>query len=515
MRFGDRRGSLGALLLTIAVFLGLATPAFARDCADMKGERLAGGTITGAELVAAGQFKLPANALPPPPGVAPTSYANLPAFCRVTATLTPSPDSDIRMEVWLPAQGWNGRFVGIGNGIWAGSISYAEMGETVAKGYAAASTDTGHVGNGMDAEFAVGHPEKLSDFGYRAVHEMTVAGKALTTAFYGRKPAFAFWNSCSTGGRQGLMEAYRYPDDYDAISSMAPANPMTELMVQTVWTGYQPLRTPESRLPPPTLAALHQAWLKACDAGDGLADGQVADPGACRFDPAMLACAGAAQPTCLTTAQVATMRAIYGGVTLADGKQILPGFPGGSEMQLAFLTQAPEPFPVATSYMRLLVFGDPKWDFRTFDYRRDTARARDAWGKVLDVPAAGIAPFLARGHKLLLSHGWSDGLIPATNILRFHGEVERQVPAADRNRNLRLFMVPGMDHCGGGEGPFKFDTLAVIDSWATTGAAPERIVASRPEGTPPLSRPLCPFPKVARYKGQGDTKDAASFTCTA
>jgi len=507
------RALIARLALAIALLVGLAAPALARGCGDMARERLAGGRITAATTVAAGAFVPPQAGRAP--GIAPTDFAQLPAFCRVQATLTPSADSDIRIEVWLPVQGWNGKFVGVGNGIWAGSISWAELGETLAKGYAVAATDTGHVGTGLDAQFAVGHPEKLVDFGYRAVHEMTVAAKAITAAFYGRRPAFSFWNACSTGGRQGLMEAYRYPADYDAISAMAPANPMTDLMVQTVWTGYQALRTPDSRLPAPTLAAVHAAWIKACDAGDGLTDGLVANPAACRFDPATVACRGEAKADCLTPAQLAAVRGIYTGVTSADGRPLLPGFPAGSELQLPVVTGGTEPFPVATSYMKLLVFADPKWDFRSFDYRGDLERARETGAKILDVPAAGLAPFFARGGKLLLTHGWADGLIPANNSLLLDRGLARDVPAAALARGYRLFLVPGMQHCGGGEGPFGFETLDVIDSWATTGTAPERIVAQSTQAGAALSRPLCRYPQVARYNGTGDRADAASFACVA
>ncbi len=200
---------------------------------------------------AAGRFR-------PPPGIANSSYKNLPAFCRVQVTLTPTSDSDIKVEVWLPASGWNGKLVGIGNGVWAGSISYSEMAPTLAQGYAVVATDTGHKGTGLTAEWAVGHPEKLVDFGHRAIHLMTVTAKAAITGFYGSGPKYSLWNSCSTGGRQGLILAARYPGDYDAISSKAPANPMTDLMTQSMWAGFQPRRTPASALSPALLGIAHK-----------------------------------------------------------------------------------------------------------------------------------------------------------------------------------------------------------------------------------------------------------------
>lgn len=509
---GDNQGEIGRsdrlarnLLASAAILLalGLASPATAaQSCDALSQVVIPHGKVTSVTFIPAGAQTAPA--------------ANLPDFCRVQATLTPSADSDIKIEVWLPASGWNGKFVGIGNGIWAGSISISEMSGPLRRGFAVSATDTGHVGNGLTADFAVGHPEKLVDFGHRAVHEMTVAAKQIVTAFYGNAPKLSYWNSCSTGGRQGLMEAYRYPDDYDAISAMAPANPMTGLMSQTLWTGFQPLRKPGAGLTREKLTALHKSYIAQCDALDGLADGIVTEPGKCRFDPKVAQCKASDGPDCLTEDQVRTMRAIYDGVRDSrTGKINFPGFPPGSEIQLAALISGPEPFPVATSYMRQLVFADPKWDFRTFDYGGDLDKAERFGSATLDVPATGLRRFFARGGKLLLSHGWADGLIPASNTINFHKALAANLNPAEAKGQLRLFMAPGMDHCSGGDGFSAFDTLGVIDAWATSGTPPETIAASRAHGLPPMSRALCAFPKVARYKGAGDKAVAASFTCTA
>ena len=517
------RTRTGALLATAGASMGLllaaAGPAAAKDCADLAGAALPDGKIISATLVPAGEFQPPPSGFGPPPGVAGSGFKALPAFCRIQATLTPTPDSDIKVEVWLPASGWNGKFVGIGNGVWAGSISYPELGRTLAQGYATGATDAGHVGNGLSGDFAVGHPEKLIDFGYRAVHGMTLAAKAAVRDYYGDGARKSYWNSCSTGGRQGLMEAYRYPKDYDAISAMAPANPMTDLMTQSLWAGYQAVRTPGAGLSQSKLVATHKAWLSKCDGADGLVDGIVSQPKACRFDPAVVQCKTGDGPDCLTADQVQTLRAIYEGPRdPKTGKQVLPGFPPGSELQLAILISAPEPFPVATSYMRLLVFGDrPGWDFRSFDYGSDTLKARAYGASVLDVQAGGLKPFFAQGGKLLLSHGWTDGLIPANNTVAFYGRLSSKLTASQKQRQLRLFMVPGMNHCGGGEGASTIDTLAAIDAWASGGPAPERLLATRPATPkqPAISRPLCPYPQASRYKGKGPTDEAASFACTA
>jgi hypothetical protein len=506
-------------------WMALAAPAAAKDCAQMAGQALPQGKVTAATLVPAGEFKLAPTAGGPPPGVAATGFKSLPAFCRIEATLTPTPDSDIKVEVWMPASGWNGKFVGIGNGVWAGSISYFQLGEPLSRGYAVAATDTGHTGNGLSADWAVGHPEKLTDFGYRAVHGMTVAAKAAVRDFYGSGPTLSFWNSCSTGGRQGLMEAFRFPEDYDAISAMAPANPMTDLMTQSLWTGYQAVRASGAGLTASKLAALHKAYIAQCDEADGLKDGIVSAPRSCKFDPAVAQCKAGDAPDCLTADQVQTMRAIYAGpVDPKTGKPVLPGFPPGSEVQLAALISAPEPFPVATSYMRLLVFGNEKgWDFRKFDYAADTAKARSYGAQTLDVSPTGLGPFFARGGKLLLSHGWTDGLIPANNTVAFYEKLSSSLPAKQKQGQLRLFMVPGMNHCSGGEGPSAIDTLAALDQWAASSQAPDRLIAARtatPPGAPgpkqtPMTRPLCAYPQVARYKGQGPADQAESFACAA
>ncbi|MGH8149975.1 MAG: tannase/feruloyl esterase family alpha/beta hydrolase [Steroidobacteraceae bacterium] len=504
------RLALAAALLSLAA----AAPAFAENCARLAALALPYTTITSAKLVPAGAFTLPPSPFGPPPGVMRATFKAMPAFCRVRATVKPTTDSDIKVEVWLPETGWNGNLDGIGNGVWAGSISYFEMVAPLAHGYAVVATDTGHVGNGLDGGFAVGHPQKLIDFGYRAVHEMTVKAKALIAAYYDRGPRFSLWTSCSTGGRQGLMEAYRYPRDYNGISAMAPANPMTDLMVQSIWTGYAALKSPASFVPRAKLAALHKAFIKACDLSDGLKDGLVADPENCAFDPKVAECRGHDGPDCLTAAQVATMREVYGGVRdPRSGRRVFPGFEPGSELQVGLLMRPPQPFPVATSYMRDLVFKNPKWDFRTFDYHRDTVLAEDAGRKVLDVPSNGLGPFFADGGKLLLSHGWSDGLIPPRNTVNFYESLLKTVDAQTAARSVRLFMIPSMQHCSGGDGPYIFEPLSVIDRWVETGKLPQRIVVSRPRGAPPMTRPLCPFPEEAEYSGHGSTRVASNFAC--
>jgi hypothetical protein len=507
--------NLAFVYLTGVAALTALRPAVghAADCAQLAGLELPHTEITLAETVAAGAFKPPGGAGLGAPGGPPAGYSRLPEFCRVAGTLRPSSDSDIRFEVWLPSSGWNGKFVGVGNGVWAGSITYFSMVEPLSMGYATAATDDGHQGNPLDASFAAGHTEKLTDFGHRAVHEMTVAAKAVIVAFYSEPAKRALFVSCSTGGRQGLMEAYRYPQDYNGISSMAPANPMVALMVSSLWTGNATLKDEASHIPPPKFTLLHKAAIQACDADDGVKDGIISSPGACHFDPAVLQCKGGDQPDCLTAAQVTAVRAIYQGPrNLRTGKIIYPGFSPGSEAMFPIQTQGPEPFGVSSTYMKDLVFKDPKWDFRSFDYDKGVSLAMRAGSAQLDVPPTGLDAFLGSGRKLLLSHGWADGLIPTQSTVNFYNQLTAHI-GANKAGAARLFLIPGMGHCAGGEGPFVFNAIATLDDWVDTGQAPERIVVSNPPGAPTRTRPLCPHPQEAVYSGSGSTDDEKSFKC--
>jgi len=496
----------------VAVLLLLAPVGrlHAANCEQLKALDLPHTTLSLAETVAAGAFKAPTAR-----GTPPAAFEKLPSFCRVAGTIKPTADSDIRFEVWMPTEHWNGKFVGVGNGVWAGAITYFEMTRPLLSGYATAATDDGHQGNPLDASFAAGHPQKLIDFGYRAPHEMTVNAKALVAAFYGRAPLRSLFASCSTGGRQALMEAYRFPRDYDGISSMAPANPMVALMVSSLWTGNATLKDPASMIPPAKFAVIHQAVVSACDARDGITDGIVSAPERCHFDPEVLQCKGENGPDCLTAPQIAALRAIYQGPrNPRTGQQIYPGFEPGSELMFPIQTAGPEPFGASLTYMRALVFMDPKWDFRSFDYDQDVARALKVGSAALDVAPSGLDGFFAGGGKLLLSHGWADGLIPSMSTVQFYKALGTRLGTKSKEA-VRLFMVPGMGHCAGGEGPSVIDVIGAIDDWVASGHAPERIIASNPPGAPSRTRPLCPYPQQAVYTGNGSTDEAANFRCAA
>jgi feruloyl esterase len=479
-----KRLSLGIALAVLRISSTLAT-----ECEELKELELPHTEITLATVV---------------------EKAKLPSYCRVAGTSRPTPDSDIRFEVWMPTTGWNGKFVGVGNGAWAGSITDAAMVDPLLHGYATAATDDGHQGSPLDASFAAGHPDKLIDFAYRAPHEMTVAAKAIINAYYVKPPTRSLFASCSTGGRQGLMEAARYPEDYDAIAATAPANPMVAVMVSSLWTGSAPLQNAASRIPKAKFELIHQAAVAACDAKDGLKDQLISAPDRCNFDPASLQCKAGYAADCLTPQQVAAMRAIYRGAhNPRTGQAIIPGFEPGSEALLPLQVSGDAPFPAAVSYFRDLLFRDPRWDFQHFDYDRDVSRAVRAHSALVDIAATGLDEYFREGHKLLLSHGWADPLIPPMTTVRFYRDLKAHAGAS----SAQLFMIPGMGHCGGGDGPFVFDALKVIDEWAETGRAPERIVVSDPGNAPKRTRPLCPFPQEAVYNGSGSVDDEKSFRC--
>jgi hypothetical protein len=512
-----QKSSLRSLLLLAAgsVYLAAANAHAATSCAALSQElKLPNTTITLAAEVPAGALKLPGAG--GGPGGPPMNFAALPAFCRVAGTIRPTADSDIRFEVWMPLGGWNGKFVGGGNGVWAGSIAYGDMVTPLSRGYATAASDVGHQGSPLDGTFLTGHPEKLTDFGHRAVHETAVAAKAAISAFYGKGPKRSLYASCSTGGRIGLMEAYRYPDDYDGISAMAPANQMVPLMVMSLWTGAATMKDPASSIPPPKFALVQKAALEACDANDAVKDGIITNPPACHFDPVVLQCKAGDAADCLTAPQVAALRAIYGGPkNPRTGKQIYPGLSVGSEAQMPALTMGQEPFPVATTFFRGPVFNDTSWNFRSFDYDRDVDRAMAYGSDALDVPPTGLGRFFAGNRKLLLSHGWADGLIPAQSTVNFYQALVKDIGKRRAGDDVRLFMVPGMGHCGGGSGPSSVDMLGAIDQWVDTGKAPERLVASNPPDKPARTRPLCAYPRVAKYNGSGNTDEEKNFRCDA
>ena len=490
--------------LLCAVFL--TAPMFAATCESLAALKLPTTTITTAQVVAAGTFR------PSPPIGPAQTFEALPAFCRVTATLTPTSDSEIRIEVWLPTKDWNSKFQAVGNGGFRGSISYEALAEGVQRGYASSSTDTGHAGAG--GAFALGHPEKLIDYAYRSEHEMTVAARAIIAAYYGQSPKFSYWNGCSNGGRQGLKEAQRYPDDFDGIIAGAPAANWTGRAAQSVWIAQAVHRSAESALPPDKFSLLHDAVLAACDALDGVKDGVMEDPRRCKFDPKVLECKSGGDAGCLTAPQVETARRIYSPVTNPRTQQLIfPGHQPGSE--LGWTTMAsPSPFSIGMDHFKYVVFQNPDWDYSTFNFDGGYSLAEKADGGAINALDPNLRPFLRRG-KLLQYHGWNDPQISPESSVNYFNSVLDSLGGQSRVQDsYRLFMVPGMAHCGGGEGPNQFDMLTALEQWVEKGKAPDSIIASRiKNGKLDRTRPLCPYPQVARYTGSGSIDDAANFAC--
>jgi feruloyl esterase len=404
----------------------------------------------------------------------------------------------------------------VGNGGLAGAISYGAMAPVLKRGYAVASTDTGHRGAGNDASWAIGHPEKQIDFGYRAVHEMTVQAKAIVTAFYSAAPRYAYWSGCSTGGRQGLKEAQRFPADYDGIIAGAPVSDWIRLVGHLISVGTAVRKDAGSAIPPQKLPLIHGAVMAQCDALDGVKDGVLENPRRCRFDPGELQCRGEDVPTCLTSAQVATVRKIYEPFRHPrTGDVLFPGFARGGELGWEGI---PRGFSIAESYFKHMVAADPAWDFRTFDYEIDLAKAEETDRTVGQFVATDpdLHAFKKRGGKLIQYHGFGEPEIASEDSIRYYDRLVGHFGQARAVDDFyRLYMVPGMGHCRGGVGATdQFDMIAALEQWVERGIAPTRIVASHAtDGVTDRTRPLCPYPQVARWKGSGSTDDAANFAC--
>jgi feruloyl esterase len=473
-------------------------------CADVAKLALPHGTITQVEVVAAGAFT---------PSERPNDYRSLPAFCRVAMTLAPSADSDIKVELWIPTTNWNGKFQAVGNGAFSGSIAYPAMASALTRGYATSSTDTGHTGGG--ANWALGHPEKVVDFGWRAVHEMTVASKKVIASHTGRAPAFSYWNGCSAGGRQAMKEAQRFPDDFNGIIAGAPGLDWTGRAAQAVRVAKTLEHNDAARLSSTEAQLLHRAVLDACDAGDGLKDGLVSDPAGCRFDPGVLQCNGSDRTSCLTQAQVETARLLYSAGVNPKTKREVGGLLPGSELGWTDLGWTASARATGLDQFRFLVFNDPAWDIQKFDFERDLSRAEDADRDTLNALDPNLKPFLDRGGKLIQFHGWADPQISPANSTQYYTRVADALGgAASVHGSYRLFMAPGMGHCGGGEGPNTFDMVAALEQWVEHGKAPDQILASHStNGAVDRTRPLCPYPQLATYKGSGSIDDAANFVC--
>lgn len=508
-------------LLQGAAFAALASmaagSAAAGTCEDLKGAKLQDGVVESATPTAANDSIALGGALPGLPAPA--------AFCRVKVRLKPTASSDIGVEVWLPEKAaWNGKFLGSGNGGYGGGFAgpFIMMRGSLAQGYAAAGTDMGHTGKkDTDATWALGQPEKIKDFGYRANHLTAGAAKTLIAAYYGAGPKLSYFHGCSDGGREALMEAHRFPDDYDAIIAGAPAIPWTKLMSSFAWNAQTIAAGP---IPKAKLAVVQNAVLAQCDKLDGVADGVLENPAACRFDPGVLQCKTGDGADCLTSTELASLRRIYAGPTTRGGASIYPGFPVGGEAIAGawdtWITKVDgQHANFSTEFFRAMVFDDPNWNLAAFDVERDLKAAQARQSETLDSGNPDLRAFKARGGKLILYHGWADAAIPAQSTINYY----KAVQAKTGGDFVRLFMLPGMSHCLGGPGPNIFDAVGTLDAWRGGGAAPEQMIATKFDNdlfafvgfpsAPVRTRPICAYPQVARWDGKGSTDAAASFAC--
>jgi feruloyl esterase len=548
---------VGAATGLFAALAVAGTPAMATPCTNLQGLSLEHTPITSAVDYTTGVFPVPNST---------QTIGGLPAFCRVTATLTPMSDSSIKIEVWLPETKWNGRFLGTGGGGFQGIISYNELASGIQAGFAATNSDLGtgvsgcsplycgsdgNMGNPVATAFGdppypatglFGHPERIKGFGYRAIHLMTVRGKQIAHAFYQKDASKAYFAGCSTGGQNALMEAQRFPQDYDGILAGAAAFNRTHLHMAGLSVWQDTHASPARFILPGQMTLINKAVLVQCVGRDGGAstDQFLTDPRDCQFDPKILQCTGGnIPPACLTADQVTTIRNYYRGtIDPVNGQVINPGAERGNEtdnilaLGLEFAEDLPEPpFDGLFYWVFGPSFGYPAsaHNFANFDFNKDVDAVDDQLAAVLNADSADLSEFRGHGGKLLMYHGWADPLIPSQSSINYFnalvandsqgfqqtGLATGGNPALQRTQSYaRLFMVPGMYHCAGGPGPNVFDALV---TWVEAGVAPETILAAKfVNDTPPtvqMTRPLCLYPKVARYNGSGSTSAATSFTC--
>jgi feruloyl esterase len=509
-----------ALLGVLALGIGGADAA-AATCASLRSYTIDRGTITSAEVVPAGPFVQPGRAggqanAPAAPGAQPAARAGgppappvmLPEHCRVKMVLRPSSDSNINAELWLPTN-WNGKFMAVGNGGFGGAIQgYGEMAQALARGYATAGNDTGHsAADGPGGMFGLGHPEKIVDFAYRAMHEMTASSKRIIDELYGRAPQFSYYKGCSTGGRQGVMAAQRYPGDFDGIIAGALANRHIHQHTAGVARNIELSRHPEQAISQAKAQLVTTAMMNACDT---MKEGFLNNPRACSFDFKQLACAaGVDNDTCLTPPQLKTVQAHYEGLKNSKGELVFSGQALGNAMPMLRSTNSTPGGGWDT--VRIWGFQNADHDWKSFNLDRDLPIIDKRVGFV-DAVDPDLRDFKKRGGKLLLYAGWGDTTITPENTVLYYDSVLKEM-GANQGDFMRLFMVPGMGHCSGGPGPNTFDSIAALEQWREKGTAPAQIMGSNRQSG--LSRPLCPYPQAAKYKGTGDLKDAANWACAA
>ncbi len=503
----------------------------ASACAALTGRTFDNGTtIASATLVTSGELRISDT----------TAARNLPPFCRVQGVSKPSADSDIRFEVWLPQPAsWNRKFLSTGEGGFAGQLNYQRNGndgamdEILRRGYATASTDTGH--RSTDQWWAIDHPEKVADYLYRAKHVTTVAAKAIVAAYYGQPASRSYFSSCSNGGRQGLIEAQRYPEDFDGLIIGAPWNFQSHSNAGFIWDA-QALAAPGAAIPAEKLPAIAAAAVAACDKDDGLADGVIADPSRCTFDPRSLTCTGADSNNCLTPPQVAALQKIYDGPkNPRTGESIFPGFARGSEAGWTGMVRPTTAGAGLLVYFSNLVYRNPQWDLRSFNFDSDMTHTDQTIGRLGNSTSTDYAAAKRRGVKIIQYHGWNDQTLQPAYSPQYFEEVAKANGGIEKTQEFyRLFMVPGLAHCSGGIGASNFggvgqqlppvrdaahDLVTALEQWVERGVAPAQFIGTKFTDNEPTTRtvqytrPVCLYPAVARYKGTGDPNDATNFAC--
>jgi feruloyl esterase len=496
---------------------------------------LSGTTIGKALIVETNDIK--------PPFIA--SSMNMPGvtvnnpFCRVRGLLRPTPKSQIYFEVWLPKpEDWNGKYQGNAPGGFAGNMLYEMSQRGLRLGYATSTTDNGHLGSDAQ-EWAIGHPERVQDWGWRAVHETAVASKAIIAVYYGNRPKYSYFVGCSKGGGSAITEAQRYPDDYDGIVASAMGWDHSGQLAKYIW-NVQTVQAPGAWISPAKLAMLNASVLAACGSGGTYLD----DPGQCTYDPAQLQCKHGDAPDCLTSQQVTTVRRIYSGPTDPRGQSFSPGSARGSEISWSRTMMGPENQPgtatagfnSAVNMVRALLFEDPARDLTGLDPEEMFKKSQGKLGPDWDATDADLSRFNAAGGKLISFHGWSDPNVPPGASIRYYEQAAAKAGGiVQLQKFYRLFMAPGMEHCGGGAGPNavggayglaapvddpEHDVVAALANWVEHGVPPTTLVATHYQDNDPAKpiseqRPWCAYPATARYKGIGDKQTAANWSCVA
>jgi feruloyl esterase len=518
MRLSFRSARLAGLIAAVTGCSLHAAPASAASCESLAALSLPNTTISSAQTVAAGAFAPPA---PARGAVAGAGFADLPAFCRVQAAVKRASDTDVKIEIWLPAQGWNGDFQPSASGFGGGSIGYGGMGQILRSGAATGATNRGH-DNGGSPRW------KASDISSAAYHVMVEQGKKIVAGFYDKAPAFTLMNECGgAGSRDALQLVQDWPADLDLASALSFTNYGTHHGIAHMWVWQATHKSPESFIPKAKLAVIHKGALDACDAKDGVKDGVIEDPPHCKFDPGVLQCRNGDGPDCLTAPQVEAVRTIYTTPVHARTKAYIYGsMPPGSEMGWWEMI-GEMPYPFSIGFFRDQIFRDPAWDYNTrhvkFDVDVDTADSPE----YLPINATNpdISKYIDRGGRLLLMSGWNDHTLAPGNNTHYYDTIVQKLGERKIRDAVRLFMVPAMDHClGSAYGPdaqyptdyaVTFDPIRLLKDWKASGKAPDDIVVSTKGRDGERKRLVCAYPRVSSYKGTGSTSDPANFSCKA